>query len=294
MKREAFFLSHLSYDSLCEESYLNNFLLKLHSIESDADEKDWHAQNAEKNKSFFAIPDKSGMLMFSGSDDQESIPPGSVYVMTLCGPVMPETSWNVPGLDLLTAQLTWAANEENIAAIVFQLETGGGSTYGLWQFCDIVKSVAAQKPVVIHVNGMSASAGVAIHSSATETYSSHASTRIGSIGAAMSYLDIIGIFEKWGAKFHYVNAPSNPDKNAAFVEMRAGKYDRIEKELSELHAEFKIMVKENRGEVPDDAMTGKMYNTTQAIDMNLVDGIATLEQAVSRAKQLSQTNTQII
>lgn len=290
MKRVEYILSQLSCNFLCEENFLQSFLLKLHALENQAEESAWLEQNAEKNANFFAIPQQDGTMMFAGVDSEEQIPPGSVYIMRLSGPVMPETSWNIPGLDLLTAQISWATDHENIAAIVFQLETGGGSSYGLWQFCDLLRESAEKKPIVMHLNGVCASAGVAMHVCGTESFSVHSSTRIGSIGVAVNYLDILGIFEKWGAKFHYVNAKTNPDKNASFMDMRKGNYERLEAELTEMHAEFKALVKANRADVPDEAMTGKMYNTTQAMAHGLVDGVATLEQAVSRAVELSQTH----
>lgn len=283
----------MHYGLLCHEGYAQSFALKVGAIETKSELRDLVAQNLEKNAS--CLYSNRGADAFSAAQieadysyDQE-VPEKSVFVMSLNGPVMPESDFGIPGLDLLSAQLRWAMNEPNIAAIVFKIETGGGSTYKLWQFCDLVREVRQKKPVLFHISGMSCSAGVAIHVCGTEILADHPSAEVGSIGACLSYLDFYSFLEKQGCKYTYVNAPTNPDKNKVFVELREGKTEAAEASLLETHKTFRDRVRAERSGILDTTMTGIVYTSTVAAELGIIDGIASLEQVIDRAYELSQT-----
>lgn len=277
----------LPYGTLADEAFAHSFFMQLNSLQSESEAKDWMKENEAKNAVGFASIGEDNLFSFAEYERDEDIPEGSVFIMALNGPVMPESSWGVPGLDVLGQQLDWAIANENISSIVFRLETGGGSAYKLWPFCDKLLEAREKKPIVNLVTGIGASAGVAIFTHGTETYADHASTRVGSIGAAMSHLDIIPWFEKEGCKYHYVNAPQNPDKNKEMVEMREDKYDAIKENLGELASEFHSKTKNLRKDISSDALTGKMFNAERGTELGIIDGLATLEMAVSRAYSLA-------
>jgi len=284
----------LPYGTLVDESFAHSFFLQLNGLQSESEAKQWILENEAKNAVGFATPSEDGMLEYAEYGDDEEIPSGSVFIMTLNGPVMPETSWGVPGLDLLGEQLDWAIANESISSIVFRLETGGGSAYKLWPFCDKLLAAREQKPIIAHGTGIVASAGVAISTHCTETHADHSSTRVGSIGAAMSHLDMIPWMEKQGCKYHYVNAPQNPDKNKEMVELREGKYDAIQENLGELAKEFHSKTENLRKNLNSDlALTGNMFNAVRATELGIIDGLATLEMAVSRAHSLANQKPNI-
>lgn len=287
MKVNPKILELISHNVLADERFAFSFFSQINSLETKRELRDFIAENEEKNACFFASPSAEGMLEFADYSSEEDIQPGSIFIMTLSGPVMPYSAYGIPGLDLLEHQIRWAIAHPNISSIVFRLETGGGSVYRLWPFCDLVAEMREKKPIVMLGQGFCASAGIAISVHGTETYGDHESTEFGSIGVCMSYMDMIPWFEKEGCKYHYVNAPTNPEKNKAFTDLRAGKKETMEAELAEMHEVFKTRVRANRTGIADQAMTGRMYTGEKAINEKIIDGIATLEQAVSRAYELA-------
>ena len=277
----------LPYGTLVDESFAHSFFLQVNGLQSESDAREWIAENEARNAIGFASPDENNLLQFADYDDEEEIPSGSVFIMTLNGPVMPETSWGIPGLDLLSAQLQWALDKEEISAIVFRLETGGGSAYKLFNFCDELLEAREKKPIICRFTGLNASAGVAISTHCTETYGDHPSSRVGSIGAALSFMDMIPWFEKEGCKYHYINAPQNPDKNKVISDIRKGDYSTAQDHLSELAADFHQRVRTQRKKIDASALTGKVFNAVKGEQLGIIDGLATLEMAVSRAYNLA-------
>lgn len=277
----------MSLGILCEEGFAHSFMAQVASVETKADLKEFIARNEGKNAAYIAAPAQNSGEVYR-DDEDESVPENSVFVMGLNGPVFPESEFGIPGLDQLTDQISWAVAEPNIAAIVFRLETGGGSTYKLWQFCDFLLEQREIKPILFHITGMSCSAGVAIHTCGSGVTADHSSVRVGSIGVCMSYIDMYGWMEKQGCKYTYVNAPTNPDKNKEFTEMRAGNVKPMEEHLAEIHVEFKDRVRSQRPKIDDTSMTGKVYTALQAADNDIIDGVGTLEQVISYARDLGQ------
>lgn len=289
MKVNARILQLISHNVLAVEQYAFSFFQQINSLDSADELKDFITENEEKNAAFFAIRDAEGNFSFADISTPDQIQPGSIFIMSLEGPVMPTSSYGIPGLDKLEAQIAWAVDEPNIDAIVFRLETGGGSVYKLWPFCDAVAAARDKKPIVMFGTGMCASAGIAIATHGSETYSDHNATAFGSIGVMMSYLDIIPWFEAAGCKYYSLNAPGSPDKNKGINDLRQGKEEAMLADLQESLVEFQARVRANRTGIPDSAMTGKMYTSAKAIENKIIDGIATLEQAVSRASELAKS-----
>lgn len=288
VKRIERLLSLLHLGIAADEPYVLGFISEINALETREDAEELILENQKKNQAFFYHIDEQGHSTIGPVDESiEEIPHNTVMVLQLRGPVMPEGYYGIPGLSDLSEMLQYAEREERIAGVVMILETGGGSIYRLTEFSDLIAQVRETKPVTMLADGMCASAGIHIGVTGNNFFATHRSARMGSIGTMIAYMDVIAFLEEQGCKYHMVVAKTSPDKNKDFRELRKGYYDNLENSLSEDHAEFKALIKAHRGEVPDEAMTGKMYNGAQALERNLIDGYATLEQAVSHTLSLS-------
>jgi len=251
---------------------------------------DIEEENQAKSKPY-AVALISGSLKIFNSYDEA--PQGSVAIIPVNGPILKEDNCGAPGTATLGSRLKQADEHPNISAHLLDIDSGGGSVDGTFEFADIIKNRA--KPVVAFVNGTMASAAYAIGSSAKEIIASHKTAQIGSIGTAVSFYDNSERLKELGYKLIYINADSSPDKNQNYFEALNGNEKPIkENSLNPTNAIFLQTVKDNRsGKLKMDGkepLTGKMYLAEQAIELGLVDSIGTFDQAIQRASELAQGN----
>jgi protease-4 len=185
------------------------------------------------------------------------------------------------------ADLTKEARvSRNIAGLLYMMDTPGGQVSGLQTLADEIKAV--EKPTVGFIDdGMLCSAGMWLGSACDYLYASHKTDIVGSIGVMCSFRDFTEYYEKLGIKSHEIYAPQSKDKNLDFREALEGNYDKIEAELKVLADEFISAVKSNRGDrlntSVEDPFTGKTWFADKAVEMGLIDGICTLDQAILKA-----------
>ena len=283
------FIGKLGDRIQAEQAWIGSLLLQLSTLD-DTSKPAFIAKQEEANKSFFAISENDGYA-YADFESENEIPDGTVLILQLRGAILYDSEYGVPGLADLRRTITWALNESRIKGVVLLMESGGGSVYRLWEFTDFLMLARKKKPIIAVYDGIGASACLAIGCCATESYAMHRSARIGSIGAAVSFLDFISFLESIGFKYYYVNAKTNPEKNKALQDLRAGDPSALQEELGELHEEFKALVKSNYPDIPETAMTGRVYSAATAVDQKMLTGVATLEQAVSRVFELANLKT---
>lgn len=238
---------------------------------------------------------EAGYLLAPNGDQfdripEDSPPPqGSIYVMALRGAVMKSDFCGAPGTATLMQNIKLALQHDNISAAVFVTDTGGGSVDGTFELADTIQKLQADtgKPVVGFVDGMSCSAGYALMASCAQIVAAHKTTEVGSIGVCCSIRDYRKGLEKMGVAEHYFNASTSPDKNQSFLKARDGDSSLLVSQLDALHTIFKDSVKAGRPDVDASALTGKVYLAEQALSLNLIDAIGSLEDAVNLAYNLA-------
>ena len=240
-----------------------------------------------KDLSAFAVSGKdiSGVKysLYKGFD---KAPPNSIAVIGVTGPLMKEDMYCGPRGMASIGEIIKAADAHfNIDAIVLQVDSPGGTVDGTETLATIVKNT--KKPIITFVDGLMASAALWIGSSADEIIASTDTDEIGSVGVLMSFMDIQPYWEKKGVKFHTITASTSPEKTKQWEDLRAGKYDAFVKDvLDPLDEKFMNIIKENRPNVTDEHLTGKVFFARDVMGV-FVDSIGSLEDAVSRAYELA-------
>lgn len=216
----------------------------------------------------------------------DKAPPKSVAVISVKGPLMKEDQFCGPaGMASVGQIVKEAENHHNIDAIVLHIDSPGGTVDGTEALANII--TATQKPVVSFVDGLMASAALWIGSSANEIIASTDTDEVGSVGVLMSFADIQPYWEKLGVKFHTITASTSAEKVKMWEDLRAGKYDTYIKEvLDPLDEKFMNVIKENRPNVTDEHLTGKVFFARDVMGV-FVDSIGTLEDAILRAYELA-------
>lgn len=218
--------------------------------------------------------------------------PGSVAVISVKGALMKEDQWcGAIGTSSIGQIVKAADSHHNIEAIVLHIDSPGGTVDGTEALANIIKST--KKPVVSYIDGLMASAALWIGTSANEIMASTDTDEIGSVGVLMSFADVQPYYESLGVKFHTITASTSPDKVKMWKELCDGKYDAYIKEvLDPLDEKFMNTVKQNRPDVKDEHLTGKVFFARDVMGV-FVDAIGTLDQAITRAYQLAHPDEEL-
>ncbi|CAA0157481.1 S49 family peptidase [Tenacibaculum maritimum] len=203
-------------------------------------------------------------------------------VLNVIGPIVKYSSWNYWGTQSILKLVQHLQNDERVSAIVFNIDSGGGMVSGTAELCGVIKQLSV--PTVAFTNGYMCSAAYDIASACDKRVAHPNADLIGSIGTMLSYQDFSAMFEKWGAKFYEIYAPQSSEKNAEFRALLEDNEAPYKARLEYLAQDFIDRISENLGEnLKDDGkvLKGKTYTPKQALDIGLIDELATLNDVIN-------------
>jgi protease-4 len=202
-----------------------------------------------------------------------------------------ESDWGVTG-DALGAgtiieAFKEAVNDEAIEAIVFRIDSPGGSALASDLIWHAVAQAKKVKPVVVSMSGVAASGGYYIASSATKIVA-HPATLTGSIGIVFSMPSVQGLLDKIGINTETLERGQyarlfDPSKSWSPEERQ-----QVQRLLESLYRTFTRKVAEGRGLSPEEVDRlggGRVWTGVQAKDFGLVDELGGLETALRIARE---------
>lgn len=234
----------------------------------------------------------------SESDADDSIQEESrVIVLPVKGTMLKYGTMCTYGMDEIAYYTKHFAAREDVSAIVWDVDTGGGATNSVPPMLEAAEFVKSKnKPLIAHVD-YACSAGQWIASACDQIFLDNKQvSTVGSIGVMITMLDMIPYYEEKGAKYHEVYADQSPDKNLAFQKFLKGEYDQIKSEmLNPLALHFQEAIKTNRGEkLKLDApglLTGAVFTGQDAVDVGLADRFGTLQESINYAMAQAYANS---
>ena len=185
------------------------------------------------------------------------------------------------------------ADDDDVKAVVFRVNSGGGSAVASEQIRHAIKLIKAKKPVVVSMGGMAASGGYWI-SSPANCIIAEPTTITGSIGIFGLIPNFSGLVQdKLGVTFDGVTTNKFTDYETDLV---VGKNpDEVMKHMQTYvdrgYQNFLNIVSEGRGMKPaqvDSIGQGRVWLATDAVKIKLVDQIGSLDDAVQKAAELAK------
>jgi protease-4 len=181
-----------------------------------------------------------------------------------------------------------AAKDPEIAAIVFRVDSPGGSPLA----SDIVWRAAARakesgKPLVASVSNVAASGGYYVLCGADEIVAPPASL-VGSIGVFVVRPVIGGLLDKLGIGYESMTRGDHAGILVSTRPLDEGGRERMHAELDAIYDLFLDRVAGGRGlsrEQVHAVGRGRVWTGAQAVDNGLVDSLGGLRAAVRRAKE---------
>jgi protease-4 len=219
-----------------------------------------------------------------------------IAIVYLAGDMVDGESQNIPlvnirlaGSRTITSALKQAKDDPSIKAVVFRIETGGGSSLAADVIHREVELLAKKKPVVISMGSAAASGGYYVAVGGGKIFANR-TTVTGSIGIFYGKVDVSGLLAKLGVgTAAYTSAP-RADAESFFRPFTEDERQELGRKVKQFYDLFAARVAEGR-KLPIDEVDavarGRVWTGAQAKDRKLVDELGGFRQAVEEARRLA-------
>ena len=187
------------------------------------------------------------------------------------------------------------ADDDDVKAVVFRVNSGGGSAVASEQIRHAIKLLKAKKPVVVSMGGAAASGGYWISSPANYIIA-EPTTITGSIGIFGLIPNLSGLLtDKLGITFDGVktNKFSDAETNLVLAKDNAEEMKYLQGHVDRGYISFLNVVSEGRGMKPaevDSIAQGRVWLASDAVKIKLVDKLGSLDDAVKKAAELAKVS----
>lgn len=201
-------------------------------------------------------------------------------------------------MEALQRSLRRAANNPDVKRIVLDLDSGGGSVFGVMETAALIREIRKTKRVIAFVNSLAASAAYWLASAASEIVITP-SGQAGSVGVLVLHADYSRANEQAGVKPTYIfsgeyKVEGNPDEP---LQDEAKAY--IQRIIDSVYRDFVNEVAVGRGmparDVRSDFGQGRLLRAGKAVSVGMADRIGTIDTLLARtATRLDRAKAEVV
>jgi signal peptide peptidase SppA len=185
----------------------------------------------------------------------------------------------------LGAAIDAAANSNDVAAIVLDVDSPGGAIAGTPELVDRIYAARQSKPIVAVANATAASAAYWIASAASE-FIVTPSGSVGSIGVLGVHEDRSAGLAAEGKKLTFIHAGKYKVEGNSAEPLSDEARATIQAMVDQAYGVMVRSIARNRGVSPDAVRSqygeGRMFSAEDAMSRGMVDRVATLEETIAR------------
>lgn len=174
-----------------------------------------------------------------------------VAIIPVCGVLMKKGSWmsalsGFSSYDGITRAFKGALADSSVRAILFNVDSPGGTTHGCFELADLIHGSRGKKPMFAAANDLAASAAYAIASSADRVFVTRTGA-VGSIGVFCLHADVASLDSKLGVKYTYIYFGAKKVDGNEHTALSATARADMQAEVDREGAMFVATVARNRG-----------------------------------------------
>jgi protease-4 len=186
-------------------------------------------------------------------------------------------------------ELRKLADDEDVKAVVFRVNSPGGSAYISEQIWKAVTELKEEKPIVVSMGDYAASGGYYISCAANKIVAEK-TTLTGSIGVFGVVRNMAGTAQKLGVKTDIVKTNTYADLGDMSRPMREDEKALIQHGVERTYDLFLTRCSDGRGmskDSIDHIGQGRVWTGEQALERGLVDKLGGLDVAIEEAASLA-------
>lgn len=189
-------------------------------------------------------------------------------------------------------QLEKLKDDDKVKAVVFRINSGGGSAYASEQIWKAVSDLKEKKPIVVSMGDLAASGGYYIAANASMIIA-QPSTLTGSIGIFGMFPNVEGLTQKLGMTFDGVKTNKFSDFGEVTRPMNEEEKVILQDYINRGYDLFLTRCAEGRGLSKDSVNViaqGRVWTGKQALKIGLVDALGGIDKAIEYAATFASLN----
>lgn len=193
------------------------------------------------------------------------------------------------GSETLVRALRAAGKDKRTAAVVFHVDSGGGSALASDLMWREVKLLAQRMPVVAVMGSVAASGGYYVLTHATKVVAAP-----GTITGSIGVLTLKPVLEEFNAKYGFnpetIKRGKFADLNSASSAFNDEQRAYVQRYIDEVYERFVARVSDGRGLTPErvnEIGRGRIWSGVDALEIGLVDELGDVASAIELAKSLA-------
>ena len=178
--------------------------------------------------------------------------------------------------------------DSNIKAIVLRINSPGGAVGPAQEIYSEIQALKKEKPVVASLGTVAASGGYYV-ACAADKILTNPGTITGSIGVIAQFVNYKELMNWAKLNVEVLKSGAFKDTGSPIRDMKPEERKYMQSVIDNVFAQFKKAVSEGRNIPPDKVdviADGRIYTGEQAKDLNLVDDMGTLNDAISLAARM--------
>lgn len=222
---------------------------------------------------------------------------GSIAVIPLVGTViqragMMEMCGGGTSVQRFSSAFREAMADETISQILIEIDSPGGSVYGVAELFSEIYGARSQKPVVAIANSLAASAAYWIGCAASEFYVTPGG-EVGSIGVWQAHEDWSAALAEEGIKTTLISAGRYKVEGNPYEPLNEDAQAFMQSRVNDYYGSFTKAVAKGRN-VPIDAVRngmgqGRVLGADAALAEKMVDGVATMDDVIKKMSRSART-----
>lgn len=177
-------------------------------------------------------------------------------------------------------------DRDDVRGFVVEIRSPGGSVGGSQSLYHALRELREEedRPVYAWIGDVGASGGYYVALAADSIFALPGSIT-GSIGVIMELPNAQGLLRKAGLELEVVKSGAYKDLGSPVRPLEEGEREVLQGVVDDTYRQFLDVVVENRGMERERAVEladGRIFTGSQAVELGLVDGVATLSETIDR------------
>lgn len=186
------------------------------------------------------------------------------------------------------SSLRQALADKSVSQILIDIDSPGGSVYGVAELADEIASTQGQKPVIAIANSLAASAAYWIGACAAEFYVTPGG-EVGSIGVWQAHQDYSRAMDEAGVTTTLISAGKFKVEGNPYAPLSEEAHGFMQSRVDDYYAAFTKAVAKGRNvpvaQVRDSMGQGRVLGADAALSSHMVDGVATLDDVINKMRR---------
>jgi ClpP class serine protease len=181
-----------------------------------------------------------------------------------------------------------ALDNPKVAAIMFDVDSPGGTCAGSFDLADLIVFANSKKPCMAWVENLCCSAAFLSMSGCDLIYGNRMS-ELGAVECYMPWLDVSARYKQFGYEVDIIKPDQSTHAAAGYpgTSLTEEQREYLKSQVTDLLNDYVEHLAKVRSQIPEEAMDGRTFIGDRAVKVGMLDSVTTKEQADADLRKIA-------